>query len=202
MKKPTITKGKFYLIIFLICLFNSTPITYSQLILNQFSITALNQNMITSGSEYNPIRGRLDTLWTDSTTFRALKNGVVFRFYAFNSDSITLHGWENDTDLFKDEPTIKLNMGGKSGVQFGTGSYFGNLVFRRDEIRRIKRIIKDRFKYVLFIPHDPNDPMQETGQITYDIAVSNDDPSKSKLIPLTVTFTKLSLNPSPPRNPG
>ena len=151
------------------------------------------------------IEGKLNTLWIDSATFKIAENRIIFRFYAESPDSLTLRGWTNDGDTNPDQPDIKLKISPQvSSIPFGNKTYFGNLVLRKPHRKQIiTQIVAGGFDYVLFVPHDPTDgdfPSVPPGQITYDIYLTNDDPS-AQVAQLTLAKTFLGLNPSPPRNP-
>jgi len=150
------------------------------------------------------ISGFLSVLWIESAVFTGSKKRIVFRFYTEPPDLFTLHGWENDNDEFPEDPDIKLNMGPVSGIAYGNKTYFGNLVLPRDARKAINKLIKEEgFTYVLFKPDDPFHPHPSipVGQITYDIELTNDQPVPFQTI-ATSKPTGVSLNPSPPRNPG
>lgn len=196
-KQPIILKLAFLIPLFS-CLSFLSPRLYAQVVSNQTSFVLAIHSPEKSSLKFTSIDGYLSNLYIDSLTFVGIKKRIVFRFYSINPESLTLHGWENDNDLFEDTVDIKLSIGTKSTVPFGTGTYFGNLVLRRDDVKSIKRKLKKtNSRYVVFVPHDPKDPDQEIGQITYDIVVSKEDPSKQAFVPIP---TGLSLNPSPPRN--
>lgn len=163
-----------------------------------------NKSSKTPELDYRLISGFLKILWMDAQTFIKLRRRIVFRFYTEPPDKLTLHGWTNDNDSFPDPPDIQLNISIPSLIPYGNKTYFGNLVLTRNMRRAIRTIIEnENFKYVLFVPHDPNSsnaPPVPPGQITYDIVLTNDDPMF-----LNSNFanrpTNLNLNPSPPRNP-
>ncbi|MEO6453980.1 MAG: hypothetical protein ABIN97_07915 [Ginsengibacter sp.] len=151
--------------------------------------------------ETRTISGVLDTLWIDVSTFMALKKKIAFRFYVGGSDTLTMHGWSSDDNIYKDTPDVKLIKGKSSGLNFGAGNYLGNLILRRgiDGIRRIKdSIAATSSRYVLFAPQDPK---MNNGQIFYKIFLTKDDPH---IIPLNTalkaTPTGINLNPSPPKS--
>ena len=143
------------------------------------------------------IDGFLSILWIDAATFKNLKKRITFRFYSEPPDLLTLHGWSSDSDIYADQPDVILTIGKKTTLQYGNKTYFGNLVLRLDDIKKIKRQIKNVFNYVLFVPLDPQAP-EQNHQITYDIQLTNDDPTN--ILPFTSTPTGVKLNPSPPRN--
>lgn len=160
-----------------------------------------NSNLKSHTSNALVLDGFLNILWMDANTFISSPKRIVFRFYA-ESNLLTLHGWTNDNDTFPDLPDIKLNIGDPSGIRYGDKTYFGNLVLRKSERKAIKNQI-GAFKYVVFLPHEPNTsptPSVPPGQITYDIVLSDDEPT---LISddFASTPTHVNLNPSPPRKP-
>ncbi|MEP6950962.1 MAG: hypothetical protein ABI863_16870 [Ginsengibacter sp.] len=157
-----------------------------------------NAGLKTPGSKIAVIDGFLSVLYTDSGTFKSLTKRTVFRFYTEHPDLLTLHGWSSDSDIYHDDPNIKLNEGSLTNFQYGNKTYFGNLVLKINDLKKIKRQIKTDFKSVLFVPLDPQ-ATDQGGQITYDIQLTNDDPL---IVPFSSTPTGVSLNPSPPRNSG
>ncbi len=113
-----------------------------------------------------------------------------------------MHGWYGKKTKFvhpDPKPDVELSIGRPSDkVQYMPGNYFGNLVLYKNEIRKIKKIIKDSSSlYVLFAPADP---AQHNGQITYNILHTKDDPRKEKLVSSITSSTGITTNPSPPRN--
>jgi hypothetical protein len=156
-----------------------------------------NAGLKTSGAKVTLTDGFLSILWIDATTYKSLKKRITFRFYSEPPDLLTLHGWSSDSDIYADKPDVILNIGKKTIFQYGNKTYFGNLILRLDDFKKIKRQMKNAFNYVLFVPLDPQDPKQNH-QITYDIQLTNDDPTN--ILPFTSTATGVSLNPSPPRN--
>ena len=160
-----------------------------------------------SGSNITAISGLLHTLWTDSTTFNRTGRRIVFRFYAKSPDSLTLDGWTTKQDTFPVPPVradILLNIGQVSTIPFGNKTYFGNLILSGRDRRKVTDSIRlgknGPFKFILFIPLNPQDAAQ-AGQITYKIEVTNDDPSKFVETAAVSSTTRVNLNPSPPRNP-
>lgn len=153
--------------------------------------------------QITPLTGYLDTLWIDAATFNSLqKKKLTFRFYIYSLTSITMHGWYGKKTKFvhpTPDPDVKLLIGRTSDkVQYVPGNYFGNLVLYKNEIIKIKKIIKDSSSlYVLFAPANPAD---HDGQITYNILHTKDDPGKEKLVSSITSSTGITTNPSPPRN--
>ena len=159
------------------------------------------------GSRVNSINGYLNVLWTDSGAFNRKGRRIVFRFYAKAPDSLTLAGWTADKDTFPVPPVnadFPLNIGNVTNIPFGNQTYFGNLILQGDDRKKITDSIrhgsKGPFKYVLFIPLNPQNAAQ-AHQVTYDIHLTNDDPGKIINTSVASAATNVSLNPSPPRNP-
>lgn len=140
--------------------------------------------------------GLLDTLYISSDTFEKKidKGAVVLVFTIQNNDVITMHGWSRKDILqgkFPTDPDIKLLNGTPSGLSYGPGTYFGNLVL--DDIKKIKKLIKkNSANYVLFAPKKIDD------HISYEIFLSKEDPKN--LAPLFGRIpTNMDANPSPPK---
>ena len=160
---------------------------------NQKKVSVKTQN-----PKVSIISGFLNILWIDAATFISSPKRIVLRFYTELPDIFTLHGWTNDNNSFNINPDIKFLMGQPSTIPFGDKTYFGNLVLTKPDRKAIKtQITNGSFKYVLFKPHDP---AGTPGQITYDIELTNDDPTITPFA-LVTTPTNKALNPSPPRNP-
>ena len=165
------------------------------------SIKVMSHSLMKADDGAKTIDGYLDNLFVPSTTFLGFpKKRIVFRFFSVTPAVLTLRGWSGNTDndFDDDDPDIKsLQNGHPSGIRFGTATYFGNLILKRDDIIKIKKKLRrDGGLYVLFVPQDPAD---NAGQITYDIIIDNDDPTTNKQDFAPVP-TGLSINPSPPRN--
>ena len=143
----------------------------------------------------------LDTLFVDATPFKNLgasnTKKITFRFFITDKDSLTLHGWFNQSSssTYGTPPDLKLMNRKKSAIQFGAGSYFGNLVLYKDDLKTIRKKARDNESmFVVFVPAAPS---VNGGQINYDIHVSDKTGTftKNALIP-----TGTQTNPSPPRN--
>jgi hypothetical protein len=94
----------------------------------------------------------LNILWVDAAIFTASKKRIVFRFYTQLPDLLTLHGWTNDDDTFPDNPDVIFNIGQVSAFLFGDKTYFGNLVLRHTDRKKINTMITSgSFKYVLSV---------------------------------------------------
>jgi len=143
----------------------------------------------------------LDTLFVDATPFKNLGNPntkkITFRFFITNKDSLTLHGWfnESNSSSYGTPPDMKLINGHKSDIEFGMGNYLGNLVLYKDDLKTIRKMARDmESKFVVFVPVAPG---TNGGQIMYAIHVSDKTGTFSKT---TVVPTGTETNPSPPRN--
>ncbi len=144
------------------------------------------------------ISGKLDTLWADTSAFRKLPAGkTVFVFTIGGKDTLTLHGWNakgaND-DTFLDNPDIRLLKGKPSILAYGPGTYLGNVILQKDDLRIIKDFIStNRYKYVVFAPK------KIIGEhFGYEISVTNNDLT-NKMTLITLTATAITANPSPPK---
>jgi hypothetical protein len=142
--------------------------------------------------------GVLDTLWVDSLAFAKLPAGkLVFQYYVESADALTLHGWSVKTfGGFETPPNIKLTTGRPSSLNYGPGSYFGDLVLKNAEINKIQKALKDnKSQFVLFAPK------MDGVHIKYEIFVGKDDPGfANKDFLFAPKPTGLIANPSPPRS--
>ncbi len=146
--------------------------------------------------------GFLNILYTDAQKFKNLNNPLTkkmtFRFFIKNADSLTLSCWSSKAGNsdFPDPSNLTLWVGQPSTLKYGAGSYFGNLVLYKDEIRNLVGQINQNTPYVLFVPIDP---ALEGGQITYLVIPTNVDPKTLKWSDVSA-LTGVQTNPSPPRN--
>ena len=144
------------------------------------------------------IEGTLDTLWVDSGTFSNLPKGkLVLQYLIEPSNAVTLKGWSvKGANGFDPPPNIKLVHGRSSGIKFGPGNYFGDLVLKGDEVKKIKKDITDnKSKYVLFAPQ------MSGSHIQYEIFITSDNPgSLVKEFLVAPKPTGFIANPSPPRS--
>jgi len=143
------------------------------------------------------IGGYLDTLWTDRATFDKLPNSrYVFEITYRTNDTLTLHGWEAKGLLghtFSPNPDIKLEKGHASPLSYGPDIYFGNMILHNNDIKEIKKRLKDNnAQYVLFAPQITDE------HIWYKIFLSNDPPS-IMVKGFAVIATGIDANPSPPK---
>jgi hypothetical protein len=149
----------------------------------------------------------LKILWIDAKAFTNLKETtkkkITFRFFIKSADSFTLKGWINEKsssefDSSKNEPDLKLFLAKKSMLQFGDGNYLGNLVLYNREIKRlIKLIDSTKLNIVLFIPVKPG---PKYNQISYTLALTDEDPNKDGDFAVPPFNINLYTNPSPSRN--
>ena len=142
--------------------------------------------------------GLLDTLWVDSLSFTKLDNKkTVFVFIFTAADTETLHGWKAKGilgDEYETDPDIRLEKGGASTETYGAGTYFGNVILYKKDVKEIIKLLKDnKAQYVLFAPHKENE------HITYTVWLSKEHPL-SKIKILAAIPTNVETNPSPPKN--
>lgn len=158
------------------------------------------------------LTGFLDILYIGAAEFKALPDKrIVFKFFIEDKNTWALHGWSNDDNVFKDEeddgssygvPDVKLKKLRQSGIRFGAGHYFGNLLLRKGAkgVRRIKREI-DRLgaTAVLFIPLNPS---TTKNHIMYNIGytTASVDSSIKNNLAIKAFLAAPKTNPSPPRN--
>lgn len=139
--------------------------------------------------------GKLDTLYAVDTSFLKVPNGkTVFAFTFGADDTLTLHGWDAKgvfQNGFDSIPDIALIKGHPSKLDYGPGTYFGNVIL--NDAKEIKKLLKKtKTKYVLFAP-------EKIGEhISYNIFLSNDDPALIKTFFAPIP-TNISANPSPPK---
>ncbi len=158
-----------------------------------------------SPPQASQIAGRLDTLWMDSATFVNLGQGtrLTFRFYIDTPNNISLRGWTGNSNSWDSPPDVYLKTGRQSTVQYGTGSYFGNLQLSPNNYNAIKQVLDNSHsKYVVFGPVNPTTGV-DAGQILYKIYVTSDYPGPSSpaiVYKFLVTDTGIETNPSPPKN--
>ena len=145
--------------------------------------------------------GYLDTLYMDTAAFMALqdKEKLVFSFVFEKPDSLTMYGWSTIKDsTYKPDPNVKLKIGKPDTTAIcGSGVFFGNEILHKMQIKKIQNLLSkpgNKDKFVLFAPH-----ISLTGQITYSILLSRDDP-KSFVKIHQYTDPGEDLNPSPPKN--
>jgi hypothetical protein len=151
-----------------------------------------------AGKDAKLLSGNLDTLWINAPTFVALNPKLTFRFYD-TINVFTLHGWLGNSNSYNNRPPdVRLSIGRKSDVQFGSGSYFGNLVLNAQSLNKIQKLVAaNHSAYILFAPQDP---ATNNGQVIYKIFLTNDDPGISTLVTINMIPTDEFTNPSPPRN--
>ena len=141
--------------------------------------------------------GVLDVLWTDSTTFNTIPNGskLVFSFVFKINDTLTLGGWI-DKKPFDDYPNIVLTKGYPvAGVEYGYGTYFGDVVLQQNDVNAIKHDIRGTYKYILFNPEK-----YKTNSIQYKITYSNVEPIMMQANAHVMPPADIYANPSPPKD--
>ncbi len=160
--------------------------------------TAKKMAMKVDDNDAKTLSGNLDTLWINASTFAALNPKITFRFYD-TLNSFTLHGWLGNSNSNKNKyPDVRLSIGRKSIIQFGSGCYFGNLVMDAQNLKKVQKLVKaNSALYVLFAPQDP---AANGGQVVYNIFLTNDDPKSPTFFSISLISTGEFTNPSPPRN--
>jgi hypothetical protein len=149
-----------------------------------------------------------DYLYADSSIFTNLRGKdnkkITFRFFIADIDTLTLRAWVNDSAR-NNYPGIDTNFafqlanGAKSGIEFGKGTYFGNLVLYNKEIQKIIHLIRaNKAKFVVFTPRDPTG---NGGQLLYDVIATNANPLSFTDADKQNSFANgVVTNPSPPKN--
>lgn len=149
----------------------------------------------------NSITGTLDTLWVDSLQFVNLKNNkIVFSFLVGKANNIILSGWNAKGLICKNSydstPALTLSQGNvASGVNFGSGTYFGNVLLT--DINKIQKSLKKEplAPYVLFAPSI------SSGHITYKILFGQELQSiNNTKKSFAVTDPGFDANPTPPHD--
>ncbi len=169
---------------------------------NNDKIAATKAGITITNNSQSPVPQVLDTLWAEGSAFTNLHAGktlFIFRFWL--PDSITLNGWHAKGILrhgYDSTPAIQLFAGRKGGTSYPTGTYFGNVILKGVDLKKIKHSLSStKLKYVIFIPKI------EKQQIGYDIFLSDDYPASPTLKKtLTLTTQIASANPSPPKKYG
>ncbi|MGB3008332.1 MAG: hypothetical protein WBC06_17585 [Chitinophagaceae bacterium] len=146
------------------------------------------------------IAGTLDNLWVTKSDFNKLDKDkkVVFSFTFQPNDTLTLYGWSckgalgNCNGTYYTNPDIMLKKGISSGVTYGPKVFFGNIILRKNTVKKIVNGF-NTYTYVVFVPEN------NSGFITYKIYVTNDDPTKS-IKPFVLEPTLEEANPSPPKD--
>jgi hypothetical protein len=143
------------------------------------------------------ISGKLDVLWIDSVGFDTLPNRkLVFSFTFGKLDTLTIHGWAVKRGIgrdFYDKPIIRLLKGPPSKWDYGPGTYFGNLVLTKKDVKLIRKALRKGGKSVAFLPK------KEGEHVRYEIGISSDAPPLAEKIDAIVA-TNAIANPSPPKN--
>lgn len=163
---------------------------------NNTGTPALNDNLDVLFIETSAFMKGIDT-----TNWRNKKNKATFSFFITNPDSLTLHGWKNDSasNKFSPVPDIML-FNGIHSTHVRDGNYLSNSVLYNKKIDSlITRQIRNPKKYIVFIPEDP---MINNNYIIYRVRRTNKDPRTFTLADLARTDAddEELTNPSPPRN--
>lgn len=140
--------------------------------------------------------GMLDTLFVNADSVRKLpEKKLVFAFTFRTNDTLTIHGWSAEKDsIFTLKPDIELMKYAPSTVGYGTGLYFGNMVFKKKELKELQRQLQNtNIHSVLFAPK-----IVDANHIAYDVFLSNENPAIGEKI-ISVVVTGLNINPSPPK---
>jgi hypothetical protein len=140
--------------------------------------------------------GMLDTLFANADSVRKLpEKKLVFAFTFRTNDTLTIHGWSAEKDsIFTLNPDIELRKYAPSTVAYGTGLYFGNMVFKKKELKELQRQLQNtNIHSVLFAPK-----VVDGTHIAYDIFLSTENPAIGEKI-ISIVVTGLNINPSPPK---
>lgn len=142
------------------------------------------------------LTGTLDVLYIERKAFDDLDRGskIVYCHTFATDEKVHLDGWLLDGNRFPNtSPTMKLKNGSSSGINYGPGFYFGNVVLHASGFIKIKNALdaNAKLKFVIFSPKIVN-----SYHIGYDIYVqeTNAFTNASGLVAVT------DVNPSPPRN--
>lgn len=144
-------------------------------------------------------------LYVDASVFTNLNNPpskkMTFRFFMQSPDSLTLSSWSSvsNSPRFPDPSSLTLSIASPSGLEYGTGNYFGNLVLYNDQIiKLIQQINTDHATKVLFVPINP---ATTGGQISYYVIPTSIAPLTLKYSDFEKFFlTAEQTNPSPPKS--
>ena len=158
-----------------------------------------------------PVTGPLSNsfvnqLWTDATSFTNLKGAdkkkLTFRFQ-IESYALTLAAWSNDSASAdypgtEQEPVFTMTLGGTSGTSIGQGTYLGNLVLNKDQVKAIIKSLKNsKDPYVVFTPVMA---MDGSNQLTYEVSSRKTMPNPISYVDKANLAAITTTNPSPPKN--
>jgi hypothetical protein len=178
----------------------------------QSSDSTSNEKALSSGSSQDAqalhLSGKFDTLYTTKDKFLALPddNADVVFSYTFErstiGDKLTMHGWSlkgSSGRNFEDEAELKLSNGNPvDTIDYGPGSYFGNVVLNRHVVKDISDQLRGTggYIYVGFAPL--KDPVRN--HIKYRIFLSTVEPINKLIKENVKELAESFANPSPPRN--
>jgi hypothetical protein len=146
--------------------------------------------------------GKLNSLWTEDTLFRKLdKKKVVFAFNFADTNNVLMDGWylrkgknSGVEDTFDLAPDIQLKKGILTDTLYGPGTYFGNVVLQKKDIKRIIYVLDStKFTKVIFYPEISH------LHIGYKVYVGNNQYEKDVSSAVAVKPTNVVANPSPPK---
>jgi hypothetical protein len=160
-----------------------------------------NDTTVTNSGQLNQptalASGKLDTLVIDSASFVKLPDTtkVVFVFTFKPNDTLTLDGWTAKQDtIFTTDPDIELIKYAPSTLSYGNGIYFGNVILKKREVKKIKNMLNNQQAHsVLFAPQLVNGK-----HIGYEIFLSLEHLPAERL--KNAIATQTFANPSPPKN--
>ena len=142
------------------------------------------------------LAGTLDVLYIERKAFDDINRGskLVYCHTFATDEKVHLDGWLLDGNRFPNaSPTMKLKNGSSSGINYGPGFYFGNVVLHANGFNKIKDALNanPKLNFVIFSPKIVN-----SYHIGYDIYVQETSGFTNSGGLLAVT----DVNPSPPKN--
>jgi len=161
--------------------------------------------------EAPPVTGPLansfvNQLWADATSFTNLtgadKKKLTFRF-EIESNALTLAAWSNDSDSVRypgteQDPAFTMTVGGLSGTSIGQGTYLGNLVLNKEQVKAIIKSLKtSKDLFVVFTPIIATDA---SNQLTYEVSSTKTRPQPLAYVDKATLLAITTTNPSPPKN--
>jgi len=158
-----------------------------------------------------PVTGPLansfvNQLWTDATSFTNLKGAdkkkLTFRF-EIESYALTLAAWSNEDSSnsypgMEQDPAFTMTVGGLSGTSIGQGTYLGNLVLNKEQVKAIIKSLKaSKDPFVVFTPIIATDA---SNQLTYEVSSTKTRPNPLAYVDKATLLAITTTNPSPPKN--
>lgn len=125
------------------------------------------------------------------------RGAILFKNY-ISASGLTLHGWyyKLNAGVFSAEPNLRLEVGKDTSLSFQTGSYIGDFILPRKQVRDIKQLLNRnaRYNFVYFIPR-----VRTAGEIEYIIHLTEAIISKATILPDKLRDpTEFICNPIPP----